>query len=125
MKLIAETGIITLLLFALVFHVLVVLRVIPFTIVWGGRLKTLREMYRFEAGSITINLLLILLLLCCAGYIDCPFSAGTVRIIYWCIAGLFFLNTIGNLFSKSKMEQLIFTPVTLLIAVCAVAAAVL
>lgn len=125
MKTIAETGMILLLFFALVFHVLVVLQVIPFTIVWGGRLKTLREMYRFEAGSITVNLLLILLLLSCAGYIACPFSAGGVRIIYWCIAGLFLLNTIGNLFSKSKMEKLIFTPVTFLIAACAVTAALL
>ena len=114
-----------LLFFALGFHVLVLLRVIPFTIVWGGRLKTLRDMYRFEAGSITVNIVLIMLLLSCAKYIGCPFSTGTIRIIYGCIAALFFLNTLGNLFSKSKLEKLIFTPVTLLIAVCAIIAAVL
>lgn len=123
MKQIAETAMLVLLLFALGFHVLVLLRVIPFTIVWGGRLKTLRDMYRFEAGSITVNVLLILLVLCCAGYIACPFSAGAIRIIYWCIAALFLLNTLGNLFSKSKTEKIIFTPVTLLIAVCALLAA--
>lgn len=123
MKQIAETGMLVLLFFALGFHVLVLLRVIPFTIVWGGRLNTLREMYRFEAGSITVNLLLILLVLCCAGHISCGFSAGAIRIIYWCIAALFFLNTLGNLFSKSKMEKIIFTPVTFLMTICAIFAA--
>lgn len=123
MKPIAETGLIVLQLAALVFHMLVLLQVIPFTIVWGGRLKTRKAMYRFEAGSIAVNILLLVLLLACTGYIDFSFSTATIRIIYWCIAGLFLLNTLGNLFSKSKMEKRIFTPVTLLTAIFAIIAA--
>lgn len=123
MKFIAETGLIVLQVAALVFHMLVLLQVIPYTIVWGGRLKTRKAMYRFETVSIAVNILLLLLVLACAGYICIPFGTTTIRIIYGCIAALFLLNTLGNLFSKNKTEKMIFTPVTLLTAIFAIIAA--
>ncbi|MDG1205567.1 MAG: hypothetical protein P8N51_09370, partial [Pseudomonadales bacterium] len=39
-----------------VFHLLVLLGVIPFNIVWGGRLENADQMYIFESFSLTINL---------------------------------------------------------------------
>ncbi|MFM8834026.1 MAG: hypothetical protein ACKOEV_10420, partial [Cytophagales bacterium] len=44
---------------ALVFHLLIVIKVIPYAITWGGRLKTDSEMYLFETVSIGMNLFFI------------------------------------------------------------------
>ena len=43
---------------ATLFHVLILIRLIPYEIAWGGRLRTLEEMYVFEGLSIAINLFL-------------------------------------------------------------------
>jgi len=43
----------------IVFHILVLLQIIPYNIAWGGRLKTVQEMYVFEIVSIALNLFLI------------------------------------------------------------------
>ena len=39
-----------------VFHLLIVFKIIPYKIAWGGRLHNDKEMYAFEAVSIVINL---------------------------------------------------------------------
>jgi hypothetical protein len=41
-----------------------------------------------------------------------------VRVLVWVLAGLFALNTLGNLASKSPAERTIMTPTTLLLVAC-------
>ncbi len=40
-----------------------------------------------------------------------------LRVALWLMAVLFLLNTVGNVFSNDRLEQMLFTPVTLLLAV--------
>lgn len=42
-----------------IFHILVLIGVVPMEIIWGGRLKSQGEMIRFEVVSITLNLFMI------------------------------------------------------------------
>jgi hypothetical protein len=44
-------------------------KIIPYNITWGGRLKNDREMYVFETFSILVNGFFILILLFKAGYV--------------------------------------------------------
>ena len=37
---------------ATIFHIMILVRVIPYEITWGGRLKTVEEMFVFETISI-------------------------------------------------------------------------
>ncbi len=46
-----------------IFHFCIILKIIPYEITWGGRLKNDSEMYVFESLSILINTFLILTLL--------------------------------------------------------------
>jgi hypothetical protein len=59
----AQYGLIIILAFFLVLHLLILLKVIPYNIVWGGRLKSVKEMYRFEIVSIIVNLLFLFIIL--------------------------------------------------------------
>jgi hypothetical protein len=86
--------------------------------VWGGRLKSASEMVAFEVPSIALNLLFVVIILLIAGYILSPLPPKVLRVIAWIMAGFFMLNTLGNLVSNSGLERIIFTPVTILLAVC-------
>lgn len=104
-------------LLATVFHLVVLLKIIPFQIVWGGRLQTVQDMYVFELGSILINAFFIFVLLQKGMFIKSIFSNKAVSIILWIFFAVFLLNTIGNLLAKSTFEKL-FTIVTLINAAC-------
>jgi len=96
----------------MVFHILVITQVIPYTIVWAGKLKSVKDMYQFEGSSIFINLMLILMLLAKGQYIQLPVSQKFISIVLWLFVFLFALNTIGNLFAKTNFEKFVFTPLT-------------
>ncbi len=89
----------------LLFHICILLKIIPYEITWGGRLQNDSEMYVFETISIVINLLLYLSLLIKGGYIKAFLSAKVVNIILWIFLLLFGLNTIGNIFAKTNFEK--------------------
>jgi len=101
----------------MVFHLLILVGVIPYTITWGGRLKSDAEMYRFESFSLIINALLLYFSLAKAQWIRTPISPQALTIIFWAMAALFLLNTIGNIFALNTLEQQIFAPITLLISI--------
>ena len=114
---IAQYGLIIILSAVLVFHFLVLLKVIPYKIVWGGRLKSDTQMYRFEVVSIFTNLIFLAIVFAYSGILLSDISPNIISILLWIMAALFALNTLGNLMSKNKWEKIIFTPLTLLLSV--------
>jgi hypothetical protein len=90
---------------ATIFHLLILVRVIPYEITWGGRLKTVEEMYVFETLSILINSFFIFVLLQKGEYVRFFLGKKTVTIILWVFFTIFVLNTIGNVFSKTNFEK--------------------
>lgn len=101
----------------LIFHILIITGKIPYTIVWGGRLQSKLDMYRFESVSILLNSIFLLAVLLKMEIIKLKISLKTINIILWLMILLFFVNTIGNLFSINFWERIIFTPLTLLLGV--------
>ncbi len=99
-----------------VFHVLILIRLIPFEITWGGNLKTVEEMYVFETLSILINLFFVFILLQKGEYMRYVMGRKTVNFILWIFFTLFVLNTIGNLFAETNFEKF-FTLLTLTSAI--------
>ena len=95
----------------IIFHILVLLQIIPFNIAWGGRLKTVQEMYVFESVSIALNLFLLWIVWLRAKNV----KSKTVNIILWVFFGIFSLNTIGNLFAQTTFEKY-FSILTLIFA---------
>jgi hypothetical protein len=114
--LIASRGLLLLLSLTILFHVLVLSRVVPYDIVWGGRLTSTRDMLQFETVSILINGLMLLVVLIHTGSWKVPLSRTLTRALLWGMCALFLLNTVGNLFSINQWERLIFTPLTLLLS---------
>ena len=114
---VAQIGILILLSLSLLLHFSILLKIVPYHFVWGGRLKTDREMYRFEMVSILINALFVVVILVQSKFIEIGLPQKIVTYTLWLMTGLFVLNTLGNLVSKNKFEKRVFTPVTILLSV--------
>ena len=101
----------------LIFHALVLTGIIPYAIVWAGKISTAAEMRKLEVISILVNAFAILILILKAGYIQNKIPVKILNVIIWLLAVLFSLNTIGNLFAESGFELYFFTPLTFILAV--------
>ena len=101
----------------LIFHVFVLVGVIPYDVVWGGRLKTSSQMYSFESVSITVNFIMILAIAMRVKMIPQYINGKVLQGAMWFLVALFLLNTLGNIFSLNKLETILATPMTLISAV--------
>ena len=102
---IAIKSLLGLLLAVVLFHLCILIKIIPYEITWGGRLKSDQEMYIFETISILVNLFLGFVLLIKGGYIKGFFQQRVINILLWIFWGLFVLNTIGNTIAKTSFER--------------------
>lgn len=100
----------------LLFHFGIVFKIIPYEIVWGGRLQSDQEMYVFESISIALNLLLALLLLAKVNLIAVSLPEKVINFGLWAFVGLFALNTIGNLLAETTFEKF-FSIVTIYLCI--------
>ena len=102
-----------------VFHVLVLARVVPHGIVWGGRIDDRGRLMRMEAVSIAMLLASGVLVVwhLQTGGAGGPGLFSSVGM--WVLVALFALNTVGNIVARTPLERFAFTPVTLLLAVMA------
>lgn len=116
-KPIATAGLLLLFSVIIIFHMLVLVGIIPYEIVWGGRLADREQMLVFEAVSIGLNLIMLSIVAIHSGLWKVKTNSRILIISLWVMTALFLLNTVGNLFSKSEMEKMIFTPVTLVLFV--------
>jgi uncharacterized membrane protein len=101
----------------LIFHLLVITGIIPYNIVWGGRLHSTDEMRKFETMSILVNLFMASVIGIKGRYINTRIDTRIINAILWVFTILFALNTLGNLFAKATLETIVFTPLTFLSAV--------
>ena len=114
---IAINGLLILFSAMIVFHLLIITSIIPYQIVWGGRLHSHAAMLQFESISIGINALMLILVSIKAKWRYVHIPKKTEKIAFWLMFGLFALNTLGNLFAISAFEKIIFTPITFILAV--------
>ncbi|KAA9339310.1 hypothetical protein F0P96_01405 [Hymenobacter busanensis] len=113
---VAAHGMLLILSLIVLFHLLIITGVIPFAVVWGGRLHSHSQMLRFETVSIGLNLLMLAVVARAVGRLRLRVNARFMQVALWLMALLFLANTAGNLLAKTELERLVFTPLTLLLA---------
>ncbi len=112
----ASNIIITINTIALLMHVLILLKIMPYDFVWGGLLKSEADLIIFESISIVVQTVFILIIAVKAGYVLKGKFKRTVNIGTWVMFGLMVLNTIGNVVSISGLETMVMTPLTSVLA---------
>lgn len=101
----------------LAFHLFILTEIIPFNIVWGGRLQSVEQMRGYELIAISINLLVMLVIGIKAGYVRSRLPIKAINFLLWAFVALFAFNTIGNLMAETNLETILFTPLTLISAI--------
>lgn len=113
----AAQSMLTILSLVMLFHLLVFIQIIPYTIVWAGKINTIAEMRIFEMVSLFINAFIICVIAIKAQYLKWNIPGKLIQVFLWLFVVLFSLNTIGNLVSKTNFETIVFTPLTFILAI--------
>lgn len=87
------------------FHLLVLVGIIPYSLVWGGKLSSTTEMYSYELPALGISLFFTWLLCMEAGRVKFKFPkrVRTLSLISFLL--LFVLNTLGNALASTAFEK--------------------
>ena len=101
-----------------IFHLLVIAGIVPYTIVWAGKIQNRQQMLRMEAVSLIVLLVAVTLVLLRMGYLQWVENPLALQIGMWLLFAFFSLNTLGNLTAKSPFEKYGFGSLTLLMAGC-------
>lgn len=98
----------------LIFHVLIITELIPYEIVWAGKLNSVEEMKSFETFSILINVFMLAVLFIKYKQLERGQRNKVVDILIWVFVVFFALNTIGNLFAQRMIELILGSLLTLI-----------
>lgn len=101
-----------------VFHLLVITGIVPYGIVWAGKIQNRQQLLRMESASLVILTLAVLLVLMRMGYLDWVDNPIILQGGMWLLFALFTLNTLGNMTAKSPFEKYGFGSLTILMAGC-------
>ena len=104
----------------LIIHFLIFIELIPYDKVWAGKLNSVEEMKSFEAFSILLNIFILTILITKYKLLEKQKRNKTIDILIWVFAVFFALNTLGNLFAKSKVELILGTFLTLTLSILSV-----
>lgn len=100
----------------LIYHLSILIGLVPYQNVWGGRLTSQEQMIQFESVSIFTNGFFLLTLYLKKKKLERGHSTKIANMILWSFVLLYILNTLGNILSISSLEMKIFTPITILLA---------
>ena len=103
-----------------VFHILVLLRVIPADIVWGGAIQnSTTSLFSLEIISLIVTLLFAVVIAAKAGYIKAFRFQAVVNVGVWVVFAILLLSMVANFASGVAFENLIFVPIAVVLAFCA------
>lgn len=103
-----------------IFHILVLLTVIPTDIVWGGAIQNSpTSLIPLEMISLVVTLLFAVVIAAKAGYIKAFRFQLAVNIGAWVVFAILLLSMLANFASGVAFENLIFAPIAVTLAFCA------
>ena len=108
---------ITLLLLLIMIHILIMLRAIPYDIVWGGQIKDEGSLMKFEVFALVTSFLFLAIILLKINHLKFMKFRKIINIAVWIMFVYFLLNTVLNFASGVSLEKLIFTPVTIILSI--------
>ena len=112
---VALYGLLIILSLFVILHLLVLFRMLPAGLLWGGRAQSPTQVTVLEVIALFINLLMLGVVAVRAGFVRLPAGPIFLKIVFWVMFLFFLFNTVGNLISNNRLEQLVFAPLSLLL----------
>jgi hypothetical protein len=101
-----------------VFHILLLMGILPMHIAWGGRIDASRRIL-YESIALLITVIFIAGISVKMHFIRLEKHSKTINTGIWIIFAYLIFNTVGNLASGVFTEKLVFAPLTLFMSVLA------
>ncbi len=101
----------------MIFHLLIMFKIISYDFIWGGRISDEKSLFVLESIAIGITLLFILIVLLKIEVIKIRKYKNIVNIAVWIMFVYFTLNILGNIASNATIEKLIFIPISILFSI--------
>lgn len=114
-QLAVNTAIIILGLLAL-FHILILLGVLPNSFVWGAKTTDAAEIAKLETVALIMTLFFLAFFLLKKYLMNKGSSQKVINIFMWVMFIWFTFIIIGNILSSSTIEKLIFIPVSIILS---------
>lgn len=99
-----------------IFHWLVLFGMIPYDIVWAGKIKNRKQLVKMESTSILVLILAGMIVCLKMDYLNFPPHPSIANAGMWVLFVFFTLNTIGNMTAKNPLEKYGFGLLTMVIA---------
>lgn len=104
----------------MIFHVLVLLNVLPPNIVWGGQAGTSPDnLLTLEIIALSVTAFMAFIVALKIGYFPAGRFKTAINVAVWFVFAYLLLNTLGNLASGVSAENFVFAPITLILALLA------
>lgn len=104
----------------IIFHILVIMKIVPSEIVWGGQIQdSASNLFMLEMIALVVTSVFGVIVAAKMGYIQAGKLNIGVNIGIWILFAYLVLNFVGNLASGVSFENLFFAPLTLILALCA------
>lgn len=100
----------------IVMHILLLLRVIPYDLVWGGNIEEASLLVVYETSALVITGIFLLVVALKLGYLEVPRLRRAANISMWVVFAYFAMNIISNLTSGVTWEKVIFIPISIVLA---------
>ena len=109
--------ILTILSLMVIMHLLILFKILPSDFIWGGQIDNAQSnLYVLEMIAVGVTLVFIFLTSSKTGYIRITKFKILITIGTWLMFIYFLLNILGNLTSTATLEKIIFTPVSIVLA---------
>ena len=100
----------------LIFHLLVLFGVIPYNIVWAGKIKNRKDLVIMESISLFVLCIATIMVALKMEYLNFLHSPTIINVGMWILFAFFSLNTIGNMTAKNPIEKYGFGLLTIIMA---------
>ncbi len=91
--------------FYIILHSLILLKAIPYTIVWGGKISSPQIMCRLEIVALITMLFLGFVVIVKSELLKIPISKKIINRILLLFSIFFLINTLGNLLAETILEK--------------------
>ena len=115
---------IVLMLLLVAMHVLILVRVLPYDIVWGGQIGDASSVIPYEAAALIIMLVFLTAVTMRLGYIKAGRLKKAAGVLTWIVFAYFVLNAVGNFASAVSLENLVFGPLSIVLALLSLRVAI-
>jgi len=110
----AGTILISFLSLLVIFHLLILFHILPYDMVWGGKLKSDSNVLLMELIALVITIAFLLIIVLKISKLSK--NKVLINVGVWMIFIYFLFNVLGNLASENLIEKSVLTPVALIMA---------